>query len=255
MLLNGKVALVTGGGRGIGAAICRVLAREGARVAVNYSGASSGSRERAESLVREIADAGGEAAAWGADVRDAGAVQAMAQAVYERFGRLDGIVNNAIAGTQHGALDEVTPQDFTTAFDYGCLAVVNTIQAARPIMREQGGGRIVNIVTELWNMAPGHWSVYLSGKGAMVGLSRSLACELGPEGITVNMVAPGWMADEKVDVSSAGSQNFAASLPLGRHGSAEEIGNACSFLLSDLASYITGAYLPVTGGRITQMGA
>jgi 3-oxoacyl-[acyl-carrier protein] reductase len=139
--------------------------------------------------------------------------------------------------------------------DYGCRAVVNTIHAVRPVMREQGGGRVVNIVTELWNMGSGLWSTYLAGKGAMVGLSRALANELGPDGITVNMVAPGWMVTDKVDPESEGSKAFGESLPLRRHGSADEIGNGCVFFLSDLASYVTGAYLPVTGGRITQMGA
>jgi 3-oxoacyl-[acyl-carrier protein] reductase len=104
-------------------------------------------------------------------------------------------------------------------------------------------------------MAPAQWSPYLAGKGAMVGLSRSLAMELGPENITVNMVAPGWMVTEKVDPHSPGSRNFAQSLPLRRHGGAEEIGKGCVFFLSDLASYVTGAYLPVTGGRVSQMGA
>jgi 3-oxoacyl-[acyl-carrier protein] reductase len=250
MLLTGKVALVTGGGRGIGAAISRVLAREGATVAVNYSS----SKEKAEAVVAEIKASGGKAQAFAADVRNAEAVQAMTQAVVAAFGRLDGVVNNAIAGRQHGTLSASTLEDYVTAFDFGCRAVLNTINAARPVMKDQGGGRIVNIVTELWNMAPTEWSVYMAGKGAMVGLSRSLACELGPENITVNMVAPGWMADEKVDTNSEGSKNFAKSLPLRRHGSADEIGNACAFFLSDLAGYVTGAYLPVTGGRITQAG-
>jgi 3-oxoacyl-[acyl-carrier protein] reductase len=138
--------------------------------------------------------------------------------------------------------------------DYGCRAVYNTIAAARPYFNQQGGGRVVNIVTELWNMAPANWSMYNAGKGAMVGMSRSLACELGPENITINMVAPGWMADEKVDTQSDGSKNFAKSLPLRHHGSADEIGNACVFYLSHLAGYVTGTYLPVTGGRITQAG-
>jgi 3-oxoacyl-[acyl-carrier protein] reductase len=89
----------------------------------------------------------------------------------------------------------------------------------------------------------------------MVGMSRSLAMELGPDGITVNMVAPGWMQDEKVDPKSEGSINFGKTLPLGFHGSADHIGNGCVFFLSELGSYVTGAYLPVTGGRITQMGA
>ncbi len=251
MLLEGKVALVTGGGRGIGAAICRVLARHGASVAVNYGQ----SEEKARAVVREIEGSGGTAAAFQADVRDREAVAAMVRAVYEQFGRLDGLVNNAIAGKQHVNLDQASLEDFDGAYAFGCRAVINTITAARPLMREQGGGRVVNIVTELWNMAPAGWSVYMAGKGAMVGLSRSLAGELGPEGITVNMVAPGWMADEKVDTTSEASRRFAESLPLRTHGSAEEIGNACAFLLSDLAGYITGAYLPVTGGRITQVGA
>jgi 3-oxoacyl-[acyl-carrier protein] reductase len=250
MLLKDRVALVTGGGRGIGAAISRVLAREGAAVAVNYSA----SQEKAERVVRQIADAGGRARAVPADVRDPEAVKAMVEQVVAAFGRIDGLVNNAISGRQSGKLDEATAEDYETAFGFGARAVINTITAARPHMRRAGGGRVVNIVTELWNMAPGGWSVYMAGKGAMVGVSRSLAVELGPENITVNMVAPGWMADEKVDTSSSGSKSFAQQLPLRRHGSADEIGNACAFFLSDLAAYVTGAYLPVCGGRITQMG-
>ena len=251
MLLSGRVALVTGGGRGIGAAICRVLAREGAAVAVNYSN----SREKADAVVAQITQAGGAARAYGADVRDRDAVNRMIESVHSDFGRLDAIVNNAIAGKQNGSFAEAALQDFADAYDFGCKAVILTGGAARPIFKSQGGGRVINIVTELWNMAPADWSVYMAGKGAMVGLSRSLACELGPDNITVNMVAPGWMADEKVDIESDGSKNFARSVPLRRHGSADEIGNACAFFMSDLAAYVTGAYLPVTGGRITQMGS
>lgn len=251
MLLQGKVALVTGGGRGIGRDISRVLARHGATVAVNYSA----SAEKAERVVREITEAGGTAQAFHADVRDAEAVQQMVSAVVEKFGRLDGLVNNAIAGKQNGSFEEASTEDFANAFNFGCQGVVNTIRAARPVMKSQGGGRVVNIVTELWNMAPADWSVYMAGKGAMVGVSRALACELGPDNITVNMVAPGWMADEKVDTESEGSKKFAQTIPLRRHGSGEEIGNGCVFFLSELAGYVTGTYLPVTGGRITQMGS
>ena len=251
MLLDGKTVIVTGGGRGIGACISRVLARHGATVAINcHTG-----RERAEATAQAIRDAGGRAGVYPADVRDEGNVQAMVDAVRADLGRIDGLVHNAIAGAQAGLLADSDRAGYQNMLDYGCHAVVNLIRAVRPTMRAQGGGRIVNIVTELWNMAPEGWSMYLAGKGAMVGLSRSLANELGPENITVNMVAPGWMADEKVDTTSDGSVRFGQSLPLRRHGSADEIGNACVFFLSDLASYVTGAYLPVTGGRITQMGA
>lgn len=251
MLLDGKVVLITGGGRGIGAAISRVLAREGAAVAINYSA----SRERAEQLARQIQEAGGRALAVGADVRDAAAVERMVAQVVAHFGRLNGLVNNAISGRQACLLEEATDADYDSAFGFGCHQVLNTIRAARPHFKAAGGGRVVNIVTEQWNIAPAGWSVYMAGKGAMVGISRSLAMELGPENITVNMVAPGWMVDEKVTPGSEASRRFAEQLPLRRHGSAEEIGNACAFFLSDLASYITGAYLPVCGGRITQMGA
>jgi 3-oxoacyl-[acyl-carrier protein] reductase len=250
MLLEGKVALVTGGARGIGACISRVLARHGAAVAVNYSG----SADAAATVAAEIEAAGGRAKAYQADIRDPAAVKRMVDQAARDFGRLDGVVNNAIAGRQSGTLDEATWEDYANSFDFGCKQVLNTIQAARPHFKAAGGGRVVNIVTELWNMAPAQWSVYMAGKGAMVGVSRSLACELGPEGITVNMVAPGWMVTEKVDPNSEGSKSFAKSLPLRRHGSADEIGNACVFFLSELGAYCTGAYIPVTGGRVTQAG-
>ncbi|HEY3282724.1 MAG TPA: SDR family oxidoreductase [Armatimonadota bacterium] len=250
MLLKDQVVLVTGGARGIGAAICRVLGREGATVAVNFAS----SADKAEAVAADIRAAGGKAKAFQADVRDAESVRAMVEGIVAEWGRLDGVVNNAIGGRQGGKLEEASMEDYMNSFDYGCRAVINTLKAARPVFGRQGGGSVVNIITELWNMAPADWSVYMANKGAAVGISRSLANELGPEGIRINMVAPGWMADEKVDTTSEGSKGFAQTLPLRRHGSAEEIGKACVFFLSDLSSYVTGAYLPVTGGRVTQAG-
>jgi 3-oxoacyl-[acyl-carrier protein] reductase len=250
-LLDGKVVIVTGGSRGIGRDTCRVLARHGAKVVVAY--AQNG--EHAERVVGEVAAEGSEGLAVQVDVRDFASVESLVSQTVARFGRIDGYVNNAISGVQDGALENVTDDDFRNSFDYGCLAVIHSIRATRELFKAQGSGSVVNIVTEIWNMAPANWSVYMAGKGAMVGLSRSLAVELGPEGIRINMVAPGWMATDKVDTASAGSQGFAASLPLRVHGSGEEIGKACVYFISDLSSYVTGAYVPVTGGRITQMGA
>lgn len=249
-LLEGKVAIVTGGARGIGADICRVLASQGCAVVVNYANAQA----EAEGVVKEVQASGGRAIAVKADVRSQEEVDMMVAQALAEFGRIDGVINNAISGRQHGPLEELTDADFQDMFDFGAKAVVNTIRAVRPWMRQNGGGRIVNIVTEVWNQGGEHWASYLSGKGAMVGVSRSLANELGPEGITVNMVAPGWMVTEKVDPTSQGSIDFGKSLPLRHHGSAKEIGKGCAFFLSDLASYVTGAYLPVTGGRVTQVG-
>lgn len=249
-MLDGKVVLVTGGGRGIGAAICRVLSSHGATVAVNYRASGA----EADQLVSEIVAAGGAAAAFQADITDEGSVQSMVDRVVERFGHIDGVVNNAISGAQNGAFGSLGWQGYQQMIDTNAKAVYNTVAATRPYFHARAGGRVVNIVTELWNSAPAGWSMYMAGKGAMVGMSRSLAAELGPENITVNMVAPGWMVDEKVDPESEGSRSYAAFTPLRRHGSAAEIGNACAFFLSDLAGFVTGAYLPVTGGRITQTG-
>lgn len=248
--MDGKVAIVTGGARGIGADICRVLASHGCAVVVNYANA----QDKAEAVVAEIRASGERALAIHADVRKQEEVEAMVARTLAEFGRIDGVVNNAISGRQHGRLEELVDADFQDMFDFGAKAVVNTIRAVRPWMKENGGGRIVNVVTEVWNMGGEHWAAYLAGKGAMVGISRSLANELGPEGITVNMVAPGWMVTETVDATSEGSINFGKSLPLRHHGSAKEIGKGCAFFLSDLSSYVTGAYLPVTGGRVTQVG-
>ncbi len=250
MLLLGKVVLVTGGGRGIGACISRVLARHGATVAINYCASGA----KAEAVAASIREAGGEAQTYPADVRGPNAVQRMVDFIVRDYGRIDGLVHNAIGGSQDGKLDDVDLSGYQNMLDFGCLATVNLIKSVRPVMKAQGGGRIVNIVTELWNSAPAGWSMYVAGKGAMVGLSRSLAAELGPDNITVNMVAPGWMADEKVDTTGEGSIAYGNSLPLGRQGSADEIGNACVFYMSDLAGYVTGSYLPVTGGHVTQMG-
>ncbi len=250
-MLNGRVVLVTGGARGIGAAVCRVLAAHGATVAVNYRESAT----LASAVAQEIRSSGGLADTFCGDITDTVAVQRMVDQVGERFGRVDGIVNNAIAGAQHGAFGSLGWEGYQAMIDVNAKAVYNTVLALRPVFVRQGGGRVVNIVTELWNSAPADWSMYLAGKGAMVGMSRALSAELGPENITVNMVAPGWMVDEKVDVDSGGSRDYASSTPLRRQGSADEIGNACAFFLSDLAGYVTGAYLPVTGGRVRQTGA
>lgn len=249
MLLENKVALVTGGGRGIGAGIVRALAREGASIAINCNK----SLPEAESLAGDIRKQGGKALAYCCDIRDPEAVTQMVADAHKDLGRIDAVINNAISGAQVGAIDQVSWDDYSNAFDYAVKAVCNTVHAVRPIMKKQGGGRIINIVTELWNSAPGGWTVYVSGKGAMVGLSRSLAAELGPENITVNMVAPGWMRDEKVsdDIDTSG---YVQAVPLRRQGDAEEIGNACAFLMSHLAGFISGAYIPVCGGNVRQTG-
>lgn len=248
MILKDKVVIVTGGGRGIGASIARIMAKEGASVAINCNKSLCKADQVAESIRAE----GGNAQVWQCDVLNTESVCKMVEEVAQKFGRIDAVVNNAISGRQYGLLDEVEWNDYTTAFDYGAKAVLNMVKAVRPIMKNQGGGQIINIVTEVWNLAPAGWTVYMAGKGALVGISRSLAAELGPENITVNMVAPGWMRDEKCE--GIDTSGYVGGIPLGRQGDADEIGKVCAFLASDLAAFVTGAYIPVSGGSVRQTG-
>ncbi|MCT9820965.1 SDR family oxidoreductase [Microbacterium sp. W1N] len=249
-LLTGKVVLVTGAGRGAGVGMARRLAAHGATVAVNYAASRAG----ADALVDEIRSAGGTASAFAADVLDPAAVDGLIAAVEAEFGRLDAVVNNAIAGDQQKDFDQATTAHFDRMYDFAVRAVVHTATAALPAFDRAGGGRIVNIVSELWNDAPAGWSPYAAAKGAMVGLSRSLSAELAPRGVTVNMVAPGWMIADAADEASEGSRSYTAGLPLGQRPYPEDIGDVIAFYLSDLAAGVTGAYLLVNGGRITQAG-
>lgn len=245
-LLDGKVVVVTGGARGIGAAICRVLAGQGAIVGVNYAE----NRPAAEHVAMAILAAGGQAIAVRADMRDSEAVRFMMNEMVREYGQLDGVVNNVIGGKRHGNLSDAALEDCVDAFDLGCRAVVNSLSAARPHFRAMGGGRIVNVVPEVGGTTPASWTFYMAGKGAMVGLSKSLAAELSPENITMNMVAPGWVAEDKVEAPPRRIRPG----QLRRHASGEEIGNTCALLLSDLAACVTGSYLVVSGGRATPLG-
>ena len=249
MLLEGKVAVVTGGGRGIGADISRVLAAHGAKVAAVYSV----SAEKAEGLCAEIRGKGGEARAFQADVREAASVEAMVAEVLAAYGRVDGVVNNAVGGRQHAPFDDAAWQDYADMFDFGCKAVVNTVRALKPIFAEQGEGRVVNIVTELWNMGSAEWSTYLAGKGAMVGLSRALTNELGPMGIRVNMVAPGYIFTDRWEkISEETRTRRRLNCPIGMEATADDVAEAVAFLASDASRNICGERLVVDAGCSAQ---
>ena len=142
-LLEGKVVVMTGAARGIGAESCRIYAQHGANVVVNYSH----SEDKARQVVEDVERHGGKGIAVRADVRNFDEVKSMFDRTLSEFGRIDGVVNNAISGRQDGAFDDLSDEDFRNMFDFGCLAVANTVRAVRPTMKEQGGGRIVNIVT------------------------------------------------------------------------------------------------------------
>ncbi len=252
MLLRGKVVLVTGGAGGrVGPGISRALARHGAAVAVNYCT----SRERGEQLLEQIAAFGGTAKLWPCDCKDTEAVKAMVDDIVAAFGRIDGVVNNAYSGGQSDGWGPADWDHFTDCFESEVKMALNTIHAARPFMQKQRGGRIVNICSEQWNEAGGG-ATYATSLGARVAISRWLVRKLAADNITINMIAPCATRDIRPVVKPWDQRNdYEQSIPLGRIADAEEIGDACAFFISNLAKFISGAYLQVNGGHLPQMGA
>lgn len=251
MLLERKVALVTGASRGIGAAIARELAAGGAAVGVNYYRSEEAARE----VVREIEAAGGRALALQADVRDGAAVTRITDELAARFGGLDVLVNNALHNYRFDPVaNKPFPRmewsDFQDQIDGTLKAAYHTCQAALPHFRARGGGRIVNILTNLITLPVVQYHSYTTAKSAMLGFSRNLAAELGPEGITVNMVAGGLiMTTAASEPTTPEVQEIVrGSTPLRRLGRPEDIGRAVAALASDLFGFATGQYIAVDGG-------
>lgn len=249
-LLAGRIAFVTGGSRGIGAAICRALAAHGAAVAVNYLR----SRERAEALVAAVRAAGGSALAVQADVADAkAAANALTHAAGE-LGAIDVLVHNAWPGWKGGRIDDLPWSVYQGYIDAMLRPAVELTRAALPAMRERRFGRIVLLgSTSMYELNAEH-TPYIAAKGALLALMRGLARDLGRDGITVNMVSPSliWTGDgpEPADFSAAHVSRTA----LGRLPTAEEVAGAVVFLASPLASGITGVQLPVSCGSPMHVG-
>jgi 3-oxoacyl-[acyl-carrier protein] reductase len=242
--LAGKVALVTGASRGIGAATARALAEEGADVALSYSA----SADKAEALVRELQGKGVRAAAFRADQGDAAQVQALVQAVVERFGRLDILVNNAgvfVTGAVDDPSSDIARLDRQFAVNVGGVAAA--VRAAAKVMGQ--GGRIISVGSILGAHVPFPGVAdYSATKAAVAVYTRGWARDLGRKGITVNAVQPGPIdTDMNPDSGDfAGIQK--AGTALGRYGRPEEVAAAIVFLASPAASYITGTTLDVDGG-------
>jgi 3-oxoacyl-[acyl-carrier protein] reductase len=243
--LAGKVALVTGASKGIGAGIAKELAAQGAAVVVNYAS----SEQDAAKVVAEIIVAGGKAVAVQGSVAVAADVERMFAAARTVYGRLDILVNNA-GVYAFGPLETVTVEGVRAMFDVNVTGLLLASQAAAAMFPAEGGS-IVNIGSIVGELPPGGAAVYASTKGAVNTITRSLAKELGPRQIRVNAVNPGATATE--GFASAGlhgdfSQSIIGVTPLGRLGEPADIAKAVSFLASDEAGWITGSLLDAAGG-------
>jgi 3-oxoacyl-[acyl-carrier protein] reductase len=243
--LEGKVAIVTGASKGIGASIAKHLAAEGASVVVNYAS----SKEGGEAVVAEIEKSGGKAIAIGADVSKAAEAQSIIDAAVENYGRLDILVNNS-GVYEFAPLEEITAEHFHKIFDVNVLGLLYTTQAAVRHLGE--GSSIINIGSGVTRLTPPNSAVYSGTKGAVDAITGVLAKELGARKIRVNTVNPGPVETEGVHtagfIGSDFLNSYIAQTPLGRIGQPEDIASIVVFLASDDSSWLSGEQLLASGG-------
>ncbi len=244
LALEGKIALVTGGSRGIGRAIALELARRGADVAVNYAHHAEAARQ----VVAEIEALGRRAVALPADVGDSDQAVALVNAVLDAFGRLDILVNNA-GIVRDNLLLRMQESDWDEVLRINLKGAFNTSKAAVRQMVRQHFGRIINISSVSGLMGQVGQANYAASKAGLIGLTKSMARELAARNITVNVVAPGFIpTDINAAMDEALRERLRTLIPLGRFGTAEDVAGAVAFLASEEAAYITGVVLPVDGG-------
>ena len=245
--LNGKVALVTGASRGLGAAIARKLAACGARVAVNYFG----SPDLAERVVADILKRGGKAEALKADVRDERQVAELVEQTQKKLGGpIDILVINATGPQPFNRLEDLSWRTCLDELEFFVKSPLLLVQAVVGKMKERRYGRIINIGSEVFERGVAEFSNYVSAKGAQLGLTRSWAMELAPWQITVNLVAPGWIPTERhINDSQEAKDAYASAVPMKHMGDHDDVGAAVAFLASDEAKFVTGQKLAVNGGN------
>jgi len=244
MRVSGRIALVTGGSRGIGRGVVEALAREGAKVAFVYKG----SEEAANALVKEQVDQGREVVAYQGDVSATADADRIVADVVAKWGRLDILVNNA-GIIRDSLLATMEPADWQAVIDTNLTGVYNFCHAAVRQMMSQRYGRIVNVSSVAAEYGNQGQVNYAASKGGIQGLTRCLATEIGRRKITVNAVAPGFIETDMTQaVRNAAESKITDGVPLRRLGKPEDIANAVLFLASDEASYVTGHVLVVDGG-------
>ena len=243
-MFTDKIAIVTGAGRGIGKEIAKTLAAKGALVIVNYCG----SAKRAEETVQEIEAAGGKAEALQCDISDFTKAGEMVDYVIKTYGRVDILVNNA-GITRDGLLMKMSEEDFDAVLNTNLKGAFNCIKHISRQMLKQKAGRIINISSVSGVLGNAGQANYCAAKAGVIGITKSAARELASRGITVNAVAPGFIATEMTDVLSDSVKAAATEqIPMKHFGSTQDIAETVAFLASDKAGYITGQVLSVDGG-------
>jgi 3-oxoacyl-[acyl-carrier protein] reductase len=245
--LDDHVCVVTGASGELGRVISRTLGAAGAKISLHYFQAEA----EANALLEELQSSGVSAMTVQADVTDMDSVEAMRETVEAELGAVDIIVDNAVIQYDWKPVLEQPLEDFESQFRSCVLHNVHMVKAFAPAMVDKGWGRVIGINTECAMQCFETQSAYASAKRGMDGLFRVLARELGPHGITVNQVAPGWMISDKVRADGTESQpEYEAKVLLNRRGTDQDVANAVAFLASDLAEFITGAFIPVCGGSV-----
>ena len=244
MTMNESVALVTGGSRGIGRAICLELARQGAAVAVNYAG----NEQAAQETVEACRALGVQAEAFQADVSDPAACESLIAQVKERFGRLDILVNNA-GVTRDGLLMIAKPEDFDKVLDTNLKGAYFCMKAAAKVMMRQRYGRIVNLSSVVGLRGNPGQTGYAASKAGVLGLTKAAAKELASRNITVNAVAPGFIETDMTAVLPEKAKTaMLATIPMAAPGQPEDVARAAAFFARPESAYITGQVLCVDGG-------
>ncbi len=244
--LKWMVALVTGASRGLGAAIALKLGACGARVGVNYFG----SPDKARRVVEEIRRAGGAAEAFRADVRDETEVKGLVAAVAKQLGPVDILVVNATGPQPFICIEDLTWQACLDQLEFFVKSPLLLLQAVIGPMKERRWGRVIHIGSEVFERGVPEFSNYVSAKGAQLGLTRSWAMELAAWGITVNLVAPGWIPTERhAHDPQEAKDAYAAAVPMRHMGEPADVAEAVAFLASDGARFMTGQKVAVNGGN------